>query len=165
VRARAAEHGLGARELDALLHGPSRAPEAPDEGRVSCELAGAGGLTERPNTFATREAVMAWAAAHGQGAPAHMVEREAAAFLTLPDVHRTAGLTERRFTTSDLLAHEQPIVQGAQARRGEGTGRLDSALVEAVLASTAHAPSAEQARVIRGLTGGMRLGAGRADRS
>jgi conjugative relaxase-like TrwC/TraI family protein len=152
VRARAAEHGLGARELDALLHGPSRAPEAPDEGRVSCELAGAGGLTERHNTFAKREAVMAWAAAHGQGAPAHMVEREAAAFLTLPDVHRTAGLAERRFTTSDLLAHEQAIVQGAQARRGEGTGRLDSALVEAVLASTAHAPSAEQARVIRGLT-------------
>ena len=41
---------------------------------------------------------------------------------------------------------------GAQARRGEGTGRLDSALVEAVLASAAHAPTAEQARVIRGLT-------------
>ena len=132
--------------------GPARAPEIPDPRRVSGELAGAGGLTERQNTFAKREAVMAWAAAHGQGAPAQAVERDAAAFLTRDDVHRAAGLTERRFTTSDLLAHEQAIVQGAQARRGEGTGRLDSALVEAVLANAPHAPTAEQARVIRGLT-------------
>ena len=41
VRARAAEHGLGARELDALVRGPARAPEAPDPRRVSAELAGA----------------------------------------------------------------------------------------------------------------------------
>ena len=70
VRARAAEHGLGARELAALVLGPARAPEMPDPRRVSAELAGAGGLTEKQNTFAKREAVMAWAAAHGQGAPA-----------------------------------------------------------------------------------------------
>jgi AAA domain/TrwC relaxase len=152
VRARAAEHGLGARELAALVLGPARAPEVPDARRVSGQLVGAGGLTERQNTFATREAVMAWAAAHGQGAPAHMVEREAAAFLARNDVHRADGLTERRFTTSDLLAHEQTIVTGAQARRGEGTGRLDRALVDAVLASAPVAPTAEQARVIRGLT-------------
>ena len=152
VRARAAEHGLGARELAALVLGPARAPEIPDPRQVSVELVGAAGLTERQNTFAKREAVMAWAAAHGQGASAETVERAAAQFLTRDDVHRAAGLTERRFTTSDLLAHEQAIVAGAQARRGEGTGRLDSARVEAVLASAAHAPTAEQARVIRGLT-------------
>ena len=126
VRARAAEHGLGARELAALVLGPARAPEIPDPRRVSGELAGAGGLTEKQNTFAKREAVMAWAAAHGQGAPAAAVERAAAEFLARDDVHRATGLTERRFTTSDLLAHEQAIVDGAQARRGEGTGRLDS---------------------------------------
>ncbi|MGZ6587706.1 MAG: AAA family ATPase [Solirubrobacteraceae bacterium] len=95
---------------------------------------------------------MAWAAAHWQGAPAHVVEREAAAFLTRDDVHRALGLSEQRFTTSDLLAHEQAIVEGARARRGEGTGRLDSALVEAALASARHAPTAEQARLIRGVT-------------
>ena len=132
--------------------GPARAPEIPDPGRVSVELAGAGGLTERQNTFAKREAVMAWAAAHGQGAAADAVERDATEFLGRDDVHRALGLTERRFTTSDLLAHEQAIVQGAQVRRGDGTGRLDTALVEAVLASAAHAPTAEQARMIRGLT-------------
>jgi conjugative relaxase-like TrwC/TraI family protein len=148
VRARAAEHGLGARELAALVLGPATAPEISDPGRVSCELAGAGGLTERQNTFAKREAVMAWAAAHGQGAPAQAVERAAAQFLGRDDVHRAAG----RFTTSDLLAHEHAIVRGAQGRRGEGAGILNRALVDAVLASSPLAPTAEQAHVIHGLT-------------
>ncbi len=152
VRARAAEHGLGVYELAALVLGPARAPEIPDPRVASVELVGAGGLTEKQNTFARREAVMAWAAAHGQGAPVDSVERAATEFLARDDVHRASGLTERRFTTSDLLAHEQAIVQGAQARRGEGTGRLNSALVETVLANAPHAPTAEQARVIRGLT-------------
>jgi hypothetical protein len=152
VRARAAEHGLGAPELAALVLGPARAPELPDPRGVGGQLAGAGGLTEKQNTFAKREAVMAWAAAHGQGAPVPAVERAATEFLGRDDVHRVSGLTDRRFTTSDLLAHEQAIVHGAQARRGEGTGRLDSALVEIVLAKAPHAPTAEQARVIRGLT-------------
>ena len=152
VRARAAEHGLGAPELAALVLGPARPPEIPDPRRVSVELAGAGGLTEKQNTFARREAVMAWAAAHGQGAPADAVERAATEFLARDDVHRATGLSDRRFTTRDLLAHEQAIVKGAQARRGEGTGRLGSALVETVLANAPHVPTAEQARVIRGLT-------------
>jgi conjugative relaxase-like TrwC/TraI family protein len=152
VRARAAEHGLGARELAALVLGPVRAPEVPDPRLVGVELAGAGGLTEKQNTFAEREALMAWAAAHGQGAPAAMVEYAAAQFLTRDDVHHAPGLTERRFTTSDLLAHEQAIVTGAQARRGEGTGVLDRALVDVVLVNAAHAPTAEQALVVRGLT-------------
>ena len=135
-----------------LVLGPARAPEVPDATSVNAELAGALGLTAKQNTFARREAVMAWAAAHGQGAPAEAVELSAAGFLTRTDVHRAPGLAERRFTTSDLLAHEQAIVSGAQVRRREGTGRLDSALVEAVLASAPFTPTAEQARVIRGLT-------------
>ena len=88
VRARAAEHGLGARELETVIRGPERVPEVPDLQVVSRELAGASGLTEKQNTFATREAVMAWAAAHGQGAAADVVERAAAEFLTRTDVRR-----------------------------------------------------------------------------
>ena len=151
VRARAAEHGLGARELAALVLGPARTPELPEPQRVSVELARAGGLTERQNTFAKREAVMAWAAAHGQGAAAEAVERAAAQFLTRTDVV-VASDSGGRFTTSDLLAHEHEIVTGAQARRGEGTGRLDSALVDAALVNAAHTPTTEQAHVVRGVT-------------
>ena len=152
VRARASEHGLGARDVAALVLGPVRAPEIPDPRLVSVELVGASGLTERQNTFAEREAVMAWAAAHSQGAPAEAVERDAAQFLTRTDVVVAPDPNGRRFTTSDLLAHEHQIVNGAQARRGEGAGRLDSALVEAVLANAPVAPTAERAGVIRGLT-------------
>ena len=152
VRARAAEHGLGARELQALVRGPARAPERPNAQFVSAQLAGAAGLTERQNTFARREAVMAWAAAHGQGAPAETVERAAAEFLTRADVQRAPDATEARYTTSDLLAHEEVIVRRAQARRSEGSGWLHGALVEAVLENVPFAPTAEQAAVIRGLT-------------
>ena len=152
VRARAAEHGLSAREVAALVLGPVRAPEIPDPREVGGELAGASGLTQRQNTFAKREAVMAWAAAHVQGAPAAAVERAATEFLRRDDVHRAGGLTERRFTTTELLALERAIVDGAQARRGEGTGRLDPALIDAVLVNAAHAPTAEQAHVVRGVT-------------
>ena len=152
VRARAAEHGLGERELGALVREPAATPEAPDPGWVSAELAGSAGLTEKQNTFARRDAVMAWAAAHGQGAPAAAVERAAAAFLMRADVHDAPDPTGRRFTTSDLLAHEEEIVRGAQARRGEGAGRLDDGVVAAVLANARFAPTAEQAVVVRGVT-------------
>jgi hypothetical protein len=84
-------------------------------------------LTERQNSFARREADMAWAAAHGQGAPAAVVERAAAEFLGRPDVHRAPDGSDVRFTTSDLIAHEEAIVGGALARRGEGSGRLAGA--------------------------------------
>jgi hypothetical protein len=152
VRARAAEHGLGVRELTALERGPAVAPEVPDPRLVSGELAGGAGLTEKQNTFARREAVMAWAAAHEQGAPAEVVERAAAGFLARPDVHRAPDPNEPRFTTRDLLGHEEAIVRGAQARRGEGAGRLDGSLVNAVLESATFAPTAEQAAAIRGVT-------------
>ena len=44
VRARAAEHGLGARELAGLVLGSARAPEIPDPRRVSGDLAGINGF-------------------------------------------------------------------------------------------------------------------------
>ena len=127
-----------------------QAPEIPDRERVSGELAGAGGLTEKQNTFAKREAVMAWAAAHGQGAPAD----GSSARRGVPGARRRAPCArtpERRFTTSDLLAHEQTIVPGAQARRGKAPAcwigaRRRGAGERAVRADR------EQAGVIRGLT-------------
>jgi AAA domain len=73
----------------------------------------------------------------------------------VPHARRRASRPRRqwaRFTTTDLLAHEQAIVHGAQARHREGAGMLDRALVDAVLASAPFAPTAEQAAVIRGLT-------------
>jgi conjugative relaxase-like TrwC/TraI family protein len=152
IRARAAEHGLGARELRAIVRGPDLPSELPDAQVVSGALAGAAGLTEKQNTFARRDAVMAWAAAHRQGTPAAVVERAARDFLTRPDVHDALDPSERRFTTSDLLAHEEAIVGGAQARRAEGAGLVDGRVVDTVLASAAFAATPEQVTAIRRLT-------------
>jgi conjugative relaxase-like TrwC/TraI family protein len=152
VRARAAEHGLGARELRTMMRGPEPPHREVDVQALGAALAGAAGLTEKQNTFARRDAVMAWAAAHGQGGPAVAVERAAREFLTRPDVHDASDPSERRFTTSDLLAHEEAIVRGAQARRGEGAGRLDRDIVDAAIASAPFAATAEQATAIRGMT-------------
>jgi conjugative relaxase-like TrwC/TraI family protein len=152
VRARAAEHGLGARELRAIVRGPNLPSELPDAQVVSGQLAGAAGLTEKQNTFARRDAVMAWAAAHRQGAQAATVERAARNFLMRPDVHDARDSIERRFTTGDLLAHEEAIVRGARARRGEGAGLVDPRVVDTVLASAPFAATAGQVTAIRGLT-------------
>jgi hypothetical protein len=152
VRARAAEHGLGARELRTTTRGPELPHVEPDVHALGAERAGAGGLTEKHNTFARRDAVMAWAAAHGQGASAAAVERAAHQFLTRPDVHGAPDPSARRFTTSDLLAHEEAIVRGAQARRDEGVGRLDRDIVDAAIACAASTATAEQAAAIRGMT-------------
>jgi conjugative relaxase-like TrwC/TraI family protein len=67
-RARAAEHGLGRRQLKRLL-GRSVEHEL-DERRVveiAAQLAGPEGLTEKRSTFAGPDAVMAWAQAIRQG--------------------------------------------------------------------------------------------------
>ena len=112
--------------------------------RVSAELAGAAGLTEKQNTFARREAVMAWAAAHGQGAPAHAVERAARG---VPRARRRAPCARSHRPAVHDERSARPRARdraGAQARRGEGTGRLDRALVDAVLANAPFAPTASR---------------------
>ena len=118
---------------------------------VAGEFVGAAGLTEKQNTFTPREAVMPWAAAHGQGAAADAVERAATEFLTRPEVHRAPDTTSGGSPPAICSPTSRPLC-ACHARRGEGTGTLDRALVEEVLASARFAPTAEQTAVIRGLT-------------
>src|SRR5215218_3179113 len=68
-RARAAEQGLGNRELRALL-GRARHRDLSREQllRIARQLLGPRGLTEKQTAFTEPEAVMAWAEAHTQGA-------------------------------------------------------------------------------------------------
>src|SRR5215211_8696998 len=72
--ARAAEHGLGRRQLKRLL---GRAVEHELDDRrvveIAAQLAGPEGLTEKRSTFAGPDAVMAWAQALRQGAPTEQV--------------------------------------------------------------------------------------------
>jgi AAA domain-containing protein/TrwC relaxase len=152
VRARAAEHGLGARELRAIVRGPDLPSEPPDAQVVSGELAGAAGLTEKQNTFARRDAVMAWAAAHRQGTPAAAVERAARDFLTRPDV----PTRRTRASGGSPRATYSPTRRRSSAARRHvaprAPGLVDGRVVDTVLASAAFAATPEQVTAIRGLT-------------
>ena len=151
-RARAAEHGLGVaelevlvgRELDAAQLTVSDSPAAqaayraggPEglERHLAERLAGPGGLTRMRNTFAARDAIEELAGAARQGAPLEAVVARSERVLAGEGMVFVAdGDDERRFTTSDLLAHEAAIVEGAERRRGEGVGRVDAAVIERVL--------------------------------
>jgi conjugative relaxase-like TrwC/TraI family protein len=153
-RARAGEHGLGRAELDALarsaLARAGRLPaEAPEPELLIRELAGPEGLTARRNTFVRADAVRAVAAAHGQGvAP----DRAIALVERFLRSHEVVELSRGRFTTRDLLAAEEALLDGAARGRRAGVGVLDPALVKRVLADHAAARGplgSDQAAVVR----------------
>jgi conjugative relaxase-like TrwC/TraI family protein len=129
ARARAAEHGLGPAELSELVNGQAR--QASRETAVDIadgiaeRLSGAEGLTGQHNTFAARHALAEIAGAFQQGAS--MDEIRAAVDLYLQDrsvVPLGSVDHEARFTTCELLACEQAIVDTAEQRLTEKAGVL-----------------------------------------
>jgi conjugative relaxase-like TrwC/TraI family protein len=154
IKVRAAEHGLGAGELAELLSLAPVVDPAPFEGIVGDvgeRLAGPMGLTARRNTFGERDAVIAFAQAARQGAPATALLDAAGVFLAserLVELDPGAG----EFTTQELLSQEEAIVETAQRRRGEGCGVLDERLVEDALTSLPVGLGDEQLEVVRGVT-------------
>jgi conjugative relaxase-like TrwC/TraI family protein len=155
ARARAAEHGLGSRQLEQLASLEPRAG-GEDEAEVvrlaAVRLSGPDGLTGQHNTFARRHAVAELAGEFNQGATLTAIERSASGYLQ----HGTViplGLIdgEHRFSTSDLLACEEAIIDGARRRRDERTGLLHPRLPDLVLAELGERLSPEQAAAARAL--------------
>jgi conjugative relaxase-like TrwC/TraI family protein len=134
ARARAAEHGLGRRELAYLVAREPRAAgisEADVARAAAARLSGPDGLTEHHNTFARRHALAEIAGEFAQGAGVAQLARTTSGYLK----HQTVvslGLidAERRFTTRDLLACERAILDSAAQRASEQTGALDPRLVD-----------------------------------
>jgi conjugative relaxase-like TrwC/TraI family protein len=111
-KARAAEHGLGRRELKRL--GRERPhPDVPviDPDELAERLFGPEGLTAKQTTFALPELVQAVAGSLRRGAPIERVVAEAEALSLLPGLVRLEpdGAPGRpaRFTTRELLAIER----------------------------------------------------------
>jgi conjugative relaxase-like TrwC/TraI family protein len=153
IKVRAAEHGLGAGELSELLALAPSVDPAPFEGIVAdvgARLAGPAGLTARRNTFGERDAVIAFAQAAGQGAPATAVLEAAGGFLACEQLVELDPPGE--FTTRELLSQEEAIVETAQRRRAERCGVVDGRLVEAALTSLPVGLGDEQLAVVRGVT-------------
>ena len=155
ARARAAEHGLGQRELDRLQATSPRSPyrsEADVVRSATSRLSGPDGLTAQHNTFARRHAVAEIAREFLQGATVAQVQRGANEYLDHASIV-PLGLVdqESRFSTRDLLACEQAIVDGAKRRTSERTGVLHQHLPDLVLARLSEPLTSEQSTAARAL--------------
>jgi conjugative relaxase-like TrwC/TraI family protein len=160
VRARAAELGLGARELSELFEvGRERlekrfaAREQLDEQVLGDRLASPAGLTERSNTFDERAVLQAFAAAARQGALVGEVRAQADRFAYRSDILTTS---RGEMTTAELVACEQRLIAAAIARAGERTAVVDPAHVERALVATGCPLTDEQAEAVR-----LTVGSGR----
>jgi conjugative relaxase-like TrwC/TraI family protein len=138
--ARAAEHGLGRRELKRLLghtleHGLDK-HRATD---VAASLLGPKGLTEKRSTFSGAEAVMAWAQAHTNGAPAEQVLSLVGRFISMEQVASVRPAAIGRpavFSTAELLRHERAALALAARTRDTHAPSVSAATIEQVVRAT-----------------------------
>src|SRR5205823_1784089 len=110
-RARAAEHGLGEFELQALLgRVRSREPSNGELLRLARAMLGPQGLTEKQTAFSDPDVVMAWAEAHTSGASADRVRRLAARLTQTDGVEHVGEASTPgrpgRHSTAELVAVE-----------------------------------------------------------
>jgi conjugative relaxase-like TrwC/TraI family protein len=130
ARARAAEHGLGPAEMSELVRGQARqASHATAANAVAERLSGAEGLTSQHNTFAARHALAEIAGAFVQGASVAEIRAATDQYLGHTSVVALgSGDHEARFTTRELLACEEAIVDTAERRLTEHAGGLPAAV-------------------------------------
>lgn len=154
ARARAAEHGLGASEIEALAARSPVSDDEPDLPDLFQRLGGASGLTELHNTFARRHAVAELAGAFPAGARLGHLDEVADRFLADPAVRPVGpgSSGERRFTTRGLLACESAIVESTARRSREQTARLSSVLVHRCLARHQPQLTCEQSAAVHAVT-------------
>ncbi|MGH3030818.1 MAG: MobF family relaxase, partial [Gaiellaceae bacterium] len=148
-RARAAEHGLGRRELRQIF-GPSLAPGQPELGKLACRLFSRDGLTEKQTTFTMPELVRAVAESLREGASVDEILRAAAELSSFPGVEllepeHSPG-RPARFATRELLDVEREALELALVGRDAGAPR---ALPGQRLAAAGSVPSEEQRRLVR----------------
>src|SRR6266536_5727161 len=151
--ARAAEHGLGPKELKRLLN-RALVRELDEHGvaDVAAQLAGPEGLTEKRSTFSGTDAVMAWAQAHTQGAPAKrvlaLVERFIAIEQVAPIVPAAVG-RPAAFSTAELLRHERAGLGLAALSRQVRVPVVSAATIEQVAREREGRLGREQAGMLR----------------
>ncbi|HEU6444584.1 MAG TPA: MobF family relaxase [Gaiellaceae bacterium] len=153
-RARAAEHGLGRRELDALVHrGPAREPTGRELLDVAAHMLGPAGLTERRTTFSAAELVMAWAQAHPQGADASRIRRLSARFVRMEGVEPVGEQPSpgrpARYSTAELLRMEREALALVTDGFAMGAPTAEPELVERTLAGGEVTLSTEQREMVR----------------
>src|SRR6266516_1314926 len=153
-RARAAEHGLGNRELRALFgRVPQRDLSREHLLRIAQRLLGPEGLTARQTAFSEPEIVMAWSQAHAQGAPAERVRRLAARLTGTDGVERVGERPSpgrpARYSTAELVAIEHDALALVEHGRGANAPSITLQQLEEIERVDRIVLSVEQERMVR----------------
>lgn len=153
-RARAAEHGLGKREVAAVLGKPAPRRGKSYQAQLAAHLAGPSGLTRQDSTFTRRALLRGIAAAYPEGISAADLEAAADRFLddqSIPVTPRI-GHEPESYTTLDMLATEARLLDIA-SRKSRSVPRVATAQVERVIAKASRLGD-DQADAVRHLTSG-----------
>ncbi len=153
-RARAAEHGLGKRELQAVL-GRAHVQEPSREAllQLADRMLGPTGLTEKQTAFSVPEAVMAWAQAHRSGAPAARVRRLAERLVRTEGVEMVGEAPSpgrpARFSTRELVDIERAALSLVERGREAGAPSITTDQLEEIERADRIALSDEQEAMVR----------------
>src|SRR6266536_2071414 len=153
-RARAAEHGLGNRELRALFgRVPQRDLSREQLLRIAQRLLGPEGLTARQTAFSEPEVVMAWSQAHAQGASADRVRRLAARLTGTDGVERVGEPPSpgrpARYSTAELVAVEHDALALVEHGRCANAPSITLQQLEEIERVDRIVLSVEQERMVR----------------
>jgi conjugative relaxase-like TrwC/TraI family protein len=133
-RVRAAEHGLDRRALERLLDRvPNRQPTPAELLTTAERLLGPEGLTATRTTFSDPDMAMAWAEAHGQGAPVERIRALSRRLLATEGVRRLGEPAVGRpasYSTPELLAVEEGSLELVDRGRGAGAPAVPPRVVE-----------------------------------
>ena len=151
-QARAAEHGLGRRELARLTAERAQHPLRPvGREQLAARLFAPDGLTAKRTTFSLPELVQAVAGAHQNGAAVKYVLDEAQALSSFPGVElvdRGEPGRPSRFTTRELLAVERETLELAVAGCDAGAPSLARTVLARTLMQSGRGLSGEQRMLI-----------------
>jgi conjugative relaxase-like TrwC/TraI family protein len=153
-RARAAEHGLGRRELRALLGRVAfREPSREQLRRMAERLVGPHGLTAQRTAFSEPEAVMAWAEAHRAGAPAERLRTLATRLTRADAVERVGDLPSpgrpARYTTHELIALERAALALVERGRDADAPSIGAHELDEIERADRIVLASEQERMVR----------------
>ncbi len=117
-RARASEHGFGDVELATVVDRSRTRRSRSYASELGERLAGPNGLTRQESTFTRRAVLQEFATAFPEGIAAKRLERMTDDFLARDGVYVTGrvGHEPARYTTLDMLATEQRLINVATAR-------------------------------------------------
>lgn len=151
-KARAAEHGLGRRELEALLLDQPFARDHVEFEQLAADLLGREGLTEKQTAFTMPEVVRAVAGSLPHGGTVDELVELAVELSRVPGVELVGdGDTPGRptsFTTRELLAVEQEAVELALAGRDASVPLPERRPLAEALLRTGHDLTGEQRMLV-----------------